>query len=218
MESMSSSRPTWRLFLRTAMPTVGSITGAFVATIFIVGGHLLLLSQDAGLLLPTFAGTSNDQLAEVYTNTILGPLNRAFGNNTLGALSTALLWGFVGWAVYAVVDFLVVRAKELKSSDKEIATPLQNQVIYHPMHRQIVIRLLWRFLMGMVLLVVTLLLQPVVSNLFHQDVLLLKSADSIEMLKHAGIVLVGWIAIFQLYVVLFRLFVLRTRVFGEILY
>jgi len=70
----------------------------------------------------------------------------------------------------------------------------------------------------MLLVVVTIALQSVISGLFNQDVALLRSVSAVGMLEHAGIVLAGWAAVFHVYVVLFRLFVLRTRIFGEILY
>ena len=183
-----------------------------------MGMHLVLLSQQADLLLPRFVGANNDQLAKIYNSSILDPLNRTFGSNALGTLSTALFWGITGLLLYTVLDFIVSTLKELKASDKDIAMPLKDRVVYHPLHQQLVIRLLWRFFVGMLLVVVTIALQSVISGLFNQDVALLRSVSAVGMLEHAGIVLAGWAAVFHVYVVLFRLFVLRTRIFGEILY
>jgi hypothetical protein len=216
---MSSQRrgPVWLVF-HTLSPSAASLVTSLVLVVLLVGFHLLLLSQDADLLLPHFAGTFNDQLAQEYAINILGPLDRAFGNSIFGTLSTALVWGFLGWAIYAVADFIIINVKDLRESERDITMPLKSQVIRHPLYNQLVIRLLWRFLWGMVLIAVTIALQPVVANLFRHDIALLRSPSATEMLRHAGIVLGGWLAIFQLYVVLFRLFVLRTRVFGEIIY
>ena len=170
------------------------------------------------MLLPRFVGSNSDQLAKIYTTSILGPLNRTFGGSALGTLSTAFIWGVTGLVLYTALDFIVTTLKELKASDKDITVPRKDRVVYHPLHQQIVIRLLWRFLVGILLVVATIALHPAISSLFNHDVALLRAASAADMLKHAGIVLAGWAAVFHVYVVLFRLFVLRTRIFGEILY
>ena len=199
-------------------PSAGSLIGSVVFAVGIVAFHMLLLSQQADLLLPHFTGTMNDQLAEVYATAVLGPIDRAFDSSLLSTLTTAFVWGVVGWVIYAVVDYLVVRSRELRNSNRDITVPLKNQVVHSPLHHQIVIRLLWRFLMGLLLILLTVLLQPVVAKLFEQDVLFLRADSPFQMLRHIGISLGGWLIILHVYVMLFRLFVLRTRVFGEIIY
>lgn len=193
---------------------MGSVMGAFG----IIGFHMLLLSQEADLLLPHFAGTMNDQLADVYATAILGPVNRAFGNSLLSTITTAFVWGVVGWILYSAVDYLVTRSRELRNSNKEITVPLKNQVIRSPLHRQIVIRLLWRFFIGLLLVVITVLLQSVVAKLLEQNILFLRADSPVAMLRHIGISLGGWLIVQHIYVMLLRLFVMRTRVFGEIIY
>lgn len=180
--------------------------------------HILLLSQQPDLLLPHFTGTANDQLIELYTTAVLGPLDKVFGNHVLGTVITAAVWGLVGWVLYTTADFLVIRIKELRSSDKEVNVSIEHQVVYHPLYRQLAIRLLWRFLVGLIMVVATVLLQPIVATLFREDILFLRASSPLEMLRHAAISLGGWLILLHLYVILFRLFVLRTRVFGEIIY
>jgi hypothetical protein len=211
-------RSAFWLVLHTLAPSAASLVIGIVLTVFVVGFHLVLLSQEADLLVPQFAGTFNDQLAQEYAINILGPLDRLFGNSVFGTLSTALLWGFVGWAIYAIADFIIINVKDLRESKRDINVQLKTQVTRHPLENQLVIRMLWRFLWGMVLIVVTLGLQPVIANLFRHDIALLRSPSAVEMLRHSVIVIGGWALIFHMYVVLFRFFVLRTRVFGEIIY
>ncbi len=206
------------LVLHTLSPSAASLVGSFLFAVIVVGFHLLLLTQEADLLLPHFAGTFSDQLAEQYATSILQPIDRAFGNSLFGTLSTALLWGFVGWAFYAAAEFVIVNIKDFQNSEHDISMPRKDQVVRHPLQNQLVIRLLWRFLWGMILIVVAISLQPVVSSLLRNDIALLRSATATQMLRHAGIVLGGWIAVVHLYVIIFRLFVMRTRVFGEIIY
>lgn len=206
-----------RLFLRTLTPSLSSLAGSLALMVFVVGFHLLLLSNQSELFLPHVAGENNDQLALVYETNFLGPLNNLFGSSFLGVASTALIWGLTGWLVYALIDFIINSWQDWRRSDTDIAHPGKDQIVRHPMQEQTIIRILWRFLIGIVAVSMLLVLHQVVSNLFQHDVLLLRADNGIEMLKHLIILIVGWLSVFHVYVVLFRLFVFRTRVFGEII-
>src|SRR5687768_12811735 len=94
----------------------------------VVGFHLLLLSQEADLLLPHLAGSTNDQLAQIYQTSVLGPLNRAFGSDWLGIVSTALVWGLVGFVVYSIMEYLVSLITEWRSNDTDITMQSQKVV------------------------------------------------------------------------------------------
>jgi hypothetical protein len=212
------NRSTLWLFGRTLLPSMGSIAGSMVVILLIVGFHLLLLSNNADLFLPYVAGRSDDQLAEIYESNILGPLNNIFGSGLLGAVSTAFVWGLIGLIIYTLFDFLIASLQEWRRSDSDIAMSEQGKIIRHPLHNQAVIRILWRFLLGVIAIAGIIALRPMILNLFAHDVAFLKAASAVEMLKHLGVVIAGWLLILHLYVVLFRLFMFRTRVFGEIIY
>lgn len=200
------------------MPSLSSVVGSLVVVLGIIGFHLLLLSGQSELFLPHVTGNSSDQLARIYEANILKPLNSLFGSSLLGVASTALVWGLVGWIIYALLDFAVNSVQEWRRSESDINLPAKNRVILHPMHGQVVIRVLWRFLLGVIAVGSIIAFQPIVSALLNRDIEILRSASSVEMLKHIGITVVSWLAIMHFYVVLFRLFVFRTRVFGEIIY
>lgn len=206
------------VFFHALLPSAASLIGGMLFALLIMGLHLLLLSRQPDLFLPHFAGAANDQLAKVYSSSILGPLDNAFGNSAFGVLSTAVVWGFFGWAVYGLLDFVIGTVNDLRSSGHDINIQTGERVVRHPLHRQMVIRLSWRFLVGMLVIVATLALQPLVSELFDQDIALLRSASASDMLSHLGLALLGWAVVCHIYVVLLRLFVLRTRLTGEILY
>jgi hypothetical protein len=211
--------PEWRLWLRSLTPSAASLAGSFAFVVLIMGFHLLLLSGDPSLFLPHLAGRqANDQLAQAYASVVQQPLDRTFGNDSFGVLSTALVWGFIGWLIYAAIDFILIAVREFRSDAKQVSVPDTNKVIEHPLHRQLSVRALWRFTVGLLLVVATVGLRPVVSNLFQNDVKLLMANSVIEMIKLALIILISWMVLLHLYVVLFRLFVLRTRLFGEIIY
>ena len=211
--------PEWRLWMRSLLPSAASLAGSFVLVVLIVGLHLLLLSGDPSLFLPHLAGRqTNDQLAEVYMTVVQQPLDRTFGNDSFGVLSTAVVWGVIGWIIYAAIDFILITVREFRSDANQVNVPDRNKIIAHPLHRQLSVRALWRFTVGLLLIVTTVGLQPVISDLFQNGVKFLMASSVPEMLKLAAFIFFGWMVLLHLYVVLFRLFVLRTRLFGEIIY
>lgn len=210
----------WRLWIRVLFPSVAGLVGYLMLALFVIGTHLLFLSMNPDLVLPHFFNSGVDsQLVNTYDTSFLQPVNNAFRNDTLSTLTTALLWGFVGWVIYSVLDFTITTIKEVRQSAKEVAMPGQkNQLVQHPLRRLLVIRLLWRFFIGMLVITFTALALPYMGRLFGQDVLVLRSAEGVQALKHLGIAVGGWMIIWHIYAVLMRLFVQRTRVTGEIIY
>ncbi len=203
------------------MPTAASVAGGFAFAVIIMGLHLLVLSGDPSLVVSPLTGRGSrpdDQVIKSYQSVVQNPLDKVFGNDKVGVLSTMLVWGAIGWAVYALIDFAMTTSRDFRRDAEEVTVPDFNEVIRHPLHNQLVIRLLWRFFMGLVLIVMTAAFRPLFSHLLQQDVQLLQSESILHMLKALTIIIVGWIALIHLYVILFRLFVLRTRVFGEIIY
>lgn len=211
--------PEWRLWLRSLTPSAASLAGVFVIVVIIVGFHLLVLSGDPTLFVPHLAGReSNDQLAQAYTSVVQRPLDRTFGNDTFGVISTAAVWGLVGWVIYAIIDFILMTVKDFRSDAKQVTVPDKDKIIAHPLHHQLIVRILWRFTVGLALIMLTIGLHPVIARLFEYDVELIMTDSIPEMIKLTCLILIGWTVILHAYVVLFRLFVLRTRLFGEIIY
>lgn len=211
--------PEWRLWLRSLAPSAASLAGSFVIVVIIVGFHLLVLSGDPTLFVPHLAGReSNDQLAQAYSSVVQRPLDQTFGNDTFGVISTAAVWGFVGWIIYAIIDFILMTVKDFRNDAGQVAVPDKNKIIAHPLHHQLIVRILWRFTVGLTLIMVTIGLNPIIAKLFEYDVTLIMTDSILEMIKLACLIFIGWMTILHGYVVLFRLFVLRTRMFGEIIY
>lgn len=206
------------LWLRALLPSTTSLVGSLFFAVTIVGIHLLMLSMNPELAVQRLFGEANDQLIQTYTGSFLEPVDRAFGSQTLSTLTTALLWGTVGWVIYAVLDFIITTVKEVRSADTTIVVPGKDKVIKHPLRRTMFIRLLWRFLMGMLVITFAVLAVPFIGRLFGEDVLLLQSTSAFDAIRHGAISILGWMIILHVYIVLFRLFVQRTRVTGEIVF
>lgn len=214
-----SKNSEWKLWLHAFTPSLASAVISITLLILILAFHLLLLANDPDLVVYELAGTRpDDRLTQLYVSVIQQPLDNAFGSDTLGILSTVVIWGFVGWAIYGIADFLISNIKTIKGSSTEIIRPNKGKVIRHPLRRQLAIRLLWRFFIGLTLVVATLAMQPYVINLFEMHVELLTADDMAQRATHALFILFGWLAVFHVYVVLLRLFVLRTRFYGEIIH
>lgn len=211
------NRSNFQLVVRTITPSPTSIVGSLAIITFLVGFHLLILSNRPELFLPHVAGESNDQLARVYQANILGPLDSVFGSNFLGIVSTALIWGLTGWVVYSLIDFAVDSYREWKRSDSDITHPGKDQYVKRPSHEQTVIRIFWRFLVGIVAICVIIALQMIAPNLLRHDIWFLQADSWFQMVWHLAIVVIGWLLVFHVFVVLLRFFVFRTRVFGEII-
>lgn len=215
---MKTNTSNWHLIVRTLLPSTSSLAGGLLLSLTIIGFHMLLLSRRGDLFLPHFTGVFSDRLADIYAERILRPMDQAFGSSIFGVLTTALVWGLAGWIIYALLDYVATSLREWRQSETDIAYQGKNMVVKHPMHQQFIIRNLWRFFLGIVLVAFTLSLQPVVSGLLQQDIDFLRASEGLEMLKHLGIAVAGWMLIFHIYIVLLRFFVFRTRIFGEILY
>ncbi len=211
--------PEWRLWARAFLPSGASLAGSFVFVVVVAGLHLFFVSNDSNVFVSKLTGRQADpQLVGVYSSAVQKPVDRVFGSNGLGVLSTALIWGLVGWLVYSILDYVLITAKEFRADSSQVVVPDADRVVKHPLHRQLVVRLLWRFMIGLVLIAATSAMRPWMYQLIRNDILLLNSDSVLEMVKIAAITFAGWFAIIHVYVVLFRLFVLRTRLFGEIIY
>lgn len=192
---------------------------SIVIVIFILAFHLLLLSNNPDLVVTELAVINpDDRLTTFYSQAIQGPIDEAFGSDILGMLSTAILWGVVGWVVYSLTDFVFGNIAKIRKSSKEISSPMSTKVVRHPLRNQLLVRLMWRFFIGLCIALWTIFTQPYVVEIFQRDLMLLTSDSVQDSLIHATFIFGGWLAIFHVYVLLFRFFVLRTRFFGEIIY
>lgn len=207
-----------RLILRTLTPSSSSIVGSLAVMVVIISFHMLLLSNQPELFLPHVAGDYSDQLTNIYETNVIGPLNALFGNSLLGVLSTVLLWGFVGWIVYSLLDLAIMSFQEWRKSDEDIAYTAKDTYIRHPMHSQILIRFAIRFFVGVMIMGSLVAFRPIVSTLLYHDIEFLRAEAILDMALHMLVVIIGWLFVLHFYVVMFRLFAFRTRVFGEIIH
>ena len=127
------------------------------------------------------------------------------------------MWALFGWLLYAIVAFIANNLSEIRTAKQEIRF-VEGYPVYSPMHRSIIGRLLWRLCVIVLLVVGTFFATDAMHYSLMNDYRFLLATSVPEMLPYLLINLAIWMGLLHGYVVLLRLYLLRTRVFGEILF
>lgn len=182
-----------RDLLRALIPSATSFFISLVIALTILVGRTLALSLDSGLLLPNVLQGDTELWGEFLISSV-EPIVRLITENQIAAvLSIALVWAIFGWIAYTLVSSAAAAAKE--------AHNIQNPTM------SFYLRLLaWHIAIGILMVGITLLILPFVSWLLAQNELLNQSDTLLQLWQHTAIIIIGWMAIFHLYVVLYRLF------------
>lgn len=202
-----------RLLYRSLFPSGASLMTSCVLALVVVGGHLLLITLQ-GKAVPVFLDT---HALQAYTTTIVDPLLEITRNVTVNNGLGVVLWAVFGWTLYAIVAFVVNLTNDLRSARQQVRYN-NGQVIPTPMHRSVLLRLMWRLLVSMLFMVFTILASKAMHYVFVQDYQILavvRMSDAIQLFLTNLII---WVALLHGYVILLRWYVLRTRILGEIIY
>lgn len=168
--------------------------------------------------MPELFGPLSGQLVEVYATNIAEPIDRLLENEMLATAAVGIFWGIVGLLIYALLTFVVSAITDVKRDSEEIRLSAEGLVAYHPMRRSLLARTLWRIIVGLLIPLSSFILFPFMGDLLHRDVLVTEAHSFIEVAKQLLLAIGGWLVVLHIYVVLIRLFLLRTRVFGEIIH
>lgn len=184
----------------------------FLLALSIVVAHVILmtLNQEAPQVLDVHA-------REAYNSSVVDPLLRLANNTTLNNGLGIVLWGIFGYLLYAIIAFIINDFDEWRMTRKEVRIE-GGGIVSNPMHRSLLIRIGWRLGIGVLFVVFTLMTMPIIRSLLTNDYSVLLSptvsASGVLVLKTLGV----WMLILHGYTVLLRLYMMRTRVLGEILY
>lgn len=195
------------------MPSSLSLMVSFLLSGFIIGGHMLAITLN-GKALPS---SLNEYGIQAYTSTVIDPLLRITNNVTFNNGLSILLWALFGWLLYAVVAFIANNLSEIRTAKQEIRF-VEGYPVYSPMHRSIIGRLIWRLCVLIIMVVGTFFAVNAMHYCLMNDYRILLSTNISDMLPYLAINLGIWMGLLHGYVILLRLYVLRTRVFGEILF
>ena len=188
-----------------------------LASLAALGINILFLTLNAGELLPDMLSNLDATWVSFYSTFVANPLKDVLANPILNTIAVGLMWGLLGWLVYAGLEFVVTTLREFRESDDEVSLQGDNHIVRHPMRQLLVTRLLWRLGLGVGVIIMTIALGPVWGFLFDGEALL-RTTSAIDTITYIAIFTGVMTAILHGYVVLLRLFVFRTRLFGEIIY
>lgn len=175
--------------------------------------HVVLLSMALGTLFPTFL---DGQWGIFYTNDIVQPLLTLSSSLTFSNILNLSLWGLLGLAVYFVFEVAVDFYKDWREEEADIQIA-GTQIIHHPARKSFLTKVFWRVgVLFVSLLTLVAFAEPVLTHLFiRDDKLVLGEVPLSTAATKIALEIVGWALISHATVVFGRLFLMRTRLFGD---
>lgn len=180
-------------YLKALLPSPLSLAISFAIALSFVVGHVLVLSTASGLLLPNLLHGSAELWGTVLISWVEPVVTILTENIIVATLTIALLWMGVGIAAYSAISSTIAAANEARNlSDPTMRLYLQ--------------LLAWHVAVGLVTIGLTMLFVPFIKWLLARDELLILSQTVPELLGMFGITILGWLAIFHAYLVVYRLY------------
>jgi hypothetical protein len=205
---------TLQLITRGVLPSAVEGLACACFGIFFVAVHLFALSVNGSAASQLLGG----RWASSYSNAVARPINAMLANPDFNTIMTIVLWGVVGVCVY----FLLEYGLQLYRSWHEARTDIQltgQTMILHATWRSFMTTVIWRLAMLLLLGTFLVVVQSLVTYLLANDPQLVlgsiaPAAGAVELVA----LITGWAFIAHCVVVFLRLFAMRTRLFGEVLY
>jgi hypothetical protein len=200
---------TAHLVAHSLEPSASSVIGCMAAAVVLMLGHILILSTYYGTLLPS---AYDGQFASIYTNHVVQPLEVLLNAQLFNKALTIFLWSVLGLLVYFLFAYSSYILKGWKASD--VAAEQRSSF-----RKDFELHIIWRFCLGLVAAVLFYGGRHLFHYLFGVDGRLFteSSVGGGDILRLA-LALCMWTSIMHIGVVLLRLYLFRTRVFGELLY
>ena len=200
-----------KLFFRAFLPSSTSFVTCVFLAIAAMGLHtgLILINGQARL------GIVNSQYLDSYNTTFIDPILRFMNNPNLNSSLGVVLWGAFGWVLYTLIAVVADALHEWRLARSQVRI-IAGAIVRNPMQKPLIARLVWRFAVALVLAFFTVLIVPLVQNCLRNDYYMVTSVDTLGGLPYFLRSLGLWMVVFHGYLVLLRLYLQRTRVFGEI--
>jgi len=201
------------LFIRSLLPSAISGVLCVCFSVAVVGVHLLLLTLTEGTSLPRLL---DGQWGLMYTDYVVGPVQQLVNNIALNNALVIVLWGIAGLCVYGLGDYCIHLFLDWWHSEHDIEMPAQGQLIYHPLRRMFITSMLWRLGVVCAAIGAFIAMQPLTERAFKAGPdIILGNLTLTHALYQLGIALLIWTVLAHCFVVLTRLFLMRTRLFGD---
>jgi hypothetical protein len=205
--NLTTKKLLWRSFLPS--PTSFLLTG--IVGFFTVASSILLDSVTVGTALP---GVLDGQWAIVYTQNVVQPLTTFLSNNLFNKLLVAGLWGFAGFVVYIIFEYVMHTRQDLRDTQHDIQMA-RGEIIQQPLKDEYWTNIKWRIAVVVGGIIFLVAMQPFLHHASSVPPKFVLSqnlaADSIQV----AIAVIEWTILWHGIVVFLRLYLQRTRVFGD---
>jgi hypothetical protein len=180
--------------------------------------HVVALAIGEGAVTADTLGEQGDKWVALYQQNIVDPVENMLQSSVLHVAGQALFWGAVGVGVLFGLAMLFKALRDARRASHDVNYTVEHGTIHHPALSSALLFWLWRVAVAAGIASGTIALFPFFRFLLERDAGLLASGSLWELALRATITLVCWMAVVHAYIVGLRLFMRRTRIFGEMLY
>ncbi len=213
MERNSRLPSNARLLIRALTPSSASVLGCFGLAALIVVTHIIMVSLSYGTVLPSIL---NGDFAAGYTNHIVQPVETFLNNSTYARALAIVVWGCIGFVFYTVAAVIGGFVGHWREAEDNVEMVGEGRFV-HPLRRSFGLSVLWRVALGIAGGVALMLLQPTFRWMFRVDGFVFSNAFTLHDLYQVFLSIVVWALVLHGVTVFLRLYLLRTRLFGEII-
>lgn len=181
------------------------------ASILLITVHIIYLSLHIGTIWPDYA---NGYFAAYYTNYVVQPLLNFFQLGIVNVGLSILVWSIIGGGLYALVEIAIASFR----SDYKNETSLQivnNRLVAHPQHRYLLTKLIWRLVVGGIIVLFLYIALPFARLALHLDYKVVADNTLTSTVADLAAGFLVWFVLINLGVILLRLYVRRSRLLGN---
>lgn len=201
------------LIFRALLPTAASLMASSFMAVAVIVAHVIVISLNNHV----YPQILDSSVVPEYHATFIDPITRIMTNTTLNNGLGMLLWGIFGYVLYACIAAVTTSVREWRVARSEVRIAA-GTIIQSPMHKSVLTRTIWRLAVGVLFVAFTIAIAPVMRHCLSNDYRILLEPTFSSVVKYSLITIALWMAVFHGYLILLRLYVMRTRVFGEIIY
>jgi hypothetical protein len=215
MDPNSLQRPKGlALILHSLAPTATGVIAYLLLAAFLNVTHLIALGV-SGTAYPEHL---DDEVLMGYANFIIQPLLMLVNHRLINSGLTLILWAVIGSLVAALLGAVANVLNDWRNTRNDISMPQYGVVIRHPLQHNLIMRFAWRFAIGAIIVAYTIVALFAVRYCLANNLQILGADAMVEVAWRLGLSVLVYMTLFHGYIILLRLYVQRTRIFGEILY
>jgi hypothetical protein len=208
----------WYLFLRSLLPTIASFIASSIIAFAVIGVHVLLLSINDGAMLPHSFDTLGGNWSPIHVTRPGSPFGTVVHNSYVKTGVFIVLWALVAWVAFKLVEMVVMAVRSMREDQKSVYVPAEMVIVHHPLRRALAARLAWRFCILVIAVSLAMLAQPLMQHIWIWDKQISQADTLPGVLRYLLVVYAAWMVLLHMSLVFLRLFLLRTRVYGEMVH